>query len=82
MDAADTSLTFSDQTKYCICWDSNGVDFYGDGALIDSTTIGIVPSINRIENGLSGTQRETRIERILFFTNKLSSQEAIDLTTL
>jgi len=81
MDAADTSLTFSDQTKYCICWDSNGVDFYGDGALIDSTTIGIVPSINRIENGLSGTQRETRIERILFFTNKLSSQEAIDLTT-
>jgi hypothetical protein len=82
MDAANTSLTFSDQTKYCICWDSNGVDFYGDGALIDSTTIGIVPSINRIENGLSGTQRETRIERILFFTNKLSSQEAIDLTTL
>ena len=82
MDAADTALTFSDQTKYCICWDSNGVDFYGDGALIDSTTIGIVPSINRIENGLSGTQRETRIERILFFTNKLSSQEAIDLTTI
>ena len=82
MGAADNSLSFTNQTKYCICWDSNGVDFYGDGALIDSTTIEIVPSINRIENGLSGTQRETRIKEILFFTTKLSSQEAIDLTTI
>ena len=82
MNAGDTTLTFGSQTKYCICWDSNGVNFYGNGALIDSTTIGIVPSINRIESGLSGTQRETRIKEILFFTTKLSSQEAIDLTTI
>jgi hypothetical protein len=82
MGAADNSLSFTDQTKYCICWDSNGVDFYGNGALIQSTTITIVPSFDRLERGITGNGREGRVKEVLFFPTKLSSQEAIDLTTI
>ena len=82
MGAADNSLSFTDQTKYCICWDSNGVDFYGNGALIQSTTITNVPSFDRLERGITGNGREGRVKEMLFFTTKLSSQEAIDLTTI